>query len=235
MRKMNKMENKLRLPYASPGQAEKILDLLGRITPAKIDAAFIVDSGIATAPNAFKVIDFLKWLRFIDENNNPIKERINKLRLEGEEKEKFMEETIKEAYKDLFENVDVQKAKKEDIINFFISHYNFGKAQAKFATSLFLYLCQKFSIPVSKDLERKPYRRQNRRPKKTNHEIEIEEKIVRGEGIIISIRGENISINQKFNNKEEFEGFMKDKWPKIEEAIKIFLPEKKINEKNHAQ
>lgn len=174
MENKNEGERMLRVPYASPGQAMAILDLLRRISPKEINSKFIVNNEIATPPNAFKVIDFLKWFGIIDAKGQVDESKVQKLKMVGEEKKKFISELIKDSYKELFARVEIQEAKKEDIINFFISHYNFGNSQAKIAASLFIYLCQNYHIPLSKELMKiKKYTKKEGTRKKTSQKGSI--------------------------------------------------------------
>src|SRR3989338_1598586 len=98
-------KTKSKPPYPSTGQADEILDIFRRVSPKKIDA----------------------------ENN--VKEEIaSKLRLVGDERDKFIAELIKSAYKEILDGVNLQQARREDLINFFIHNYNYGVAPAKSAS-----------------------------------------------------------------------------------------------------
>jgi len=148
-------EIKLKPSYATTGHVKNTLDLLSRMTPKKIDTTFVVDNNLATPSNAFRIVELLRWLGIIDVKGNVIEEVASKLRLVGEERNKFMAGLIKESYKDIFEIHDIKTAIKHDIINFFVSKYKFGPAQATIATRLFLYLCQTYNIEISEDLKKK--------------------------------------------------------------------------------
>jgi hypothetical protein len=148
---------KLKPPYPSPGHADKLFDLFRRITPQKIDTKFVADNGITTRPNASNVVKLAEWLGIVDQNGIVIPAKINKLKLAGEERNKYIVEMIKTSYKDLFEHVDLQSATRDDVINYFIHNHDFGSRQAEYAAILFLHLCQVYGIPMADKLKRKVY------------------------------------------------------------------------------
>lgn len=150
-----KEEKKLRPSYASIGQAEEALNIFKRINPKKIDADFVVSNNLATRPNSPRILDFYRWLGVIDPTGNVRPEAITKLRMVGTEREDFVIRSIKIGYKDLFEEVNVEQATKDDIINFFIRNYSYTKLTATFAASLFISLCRKYNIQVSESLRTK--------------------------------------------------------------------------------
>src|SRR3989344_3049771 len=233
LNKMKQEDNKLklRIPYASPGQADMALNMFSRINPKKISSKFIVDNNITTASNAFKIMDLLKWLGIIDGEGNVKEEIARKLKLVGNEGNKFITELIKTSYKDIFENANPTNATKDDITNYIIHNYNFGPAQARFATALFLRLCQKYNLPMSEELKKKVYKK--RTEKKEN--IKKPEKIIKdskikqdktdysGQGAIISIKGPGISFDLQVNNKEELEEAIDTKLKVIYDAVKVLL------------
>ena len=150
-------EKNLKPPYASSGQIDQLIDLLRRMTPKKIDSKFIVNNNIATATNAFRIGDFVRWVGISNQNGTINDEVMGKLKLVGEERDKYLVELIKKAYKDLFEDINLEIAKKEDIVNFFLTNYRLGSAPAKAAANLFLHLCEKYGIPLSEDLKKKTH------------------------------------------------------------------------------
>ena len=212
------MEEKkqLRPPYASSGVADAILDLFRRIVPKKIDTKFIVENNIAKPTNAFTATDFVKWLGITDENGNVKEDIMSKLRLVGEEREKFIKTLIEKSYADLFSKVNLQQAKKDDIINYFVHCYQFGTAQAKYAAALILHLCHKYNIPVSDELKKKTHtgriiknKEQKRKQKadkieNKNHEEEIKVELSNNK-YLISIIGENTNFKFPINEASDIE------------------------------
>ena len=211
-KEINNKENKqLRPPYASSGQADLALDIFRRLVPKKIDLDFIVNNGLATKTNAFRIMDFYKWLGIIDENGNIIESVAEKLRLIGEEKEKFIQELIKKGYKTLFDSVNILEAKKDDLLNFFISNNGFTQIQSKFATALFIHLCQKHGIPISEEIKKKSYLLDKpKKDKKLKSNMTDNRKVFSSakqqppidnipEGkIMILVRSNDLSINKPF-------------------------------------
>lgn len=194
-------------PAASPGHADKLFDLFRRITPQKVDNRFVADNNITTLPNAGQVVKLAEWLGLIDQNGNVVQAKTNKLKLIGEERNKYIAELIKEAYKDVFEKVDVQSATKNDIINYFIHNYNYGSKKAEFAGALFLHLCQNYGIILGDALKKKVIPNLEKRPlavrttklaittnRSKDDEIEPEKK---GSGIEILVRGFGLETNQQ--------------------------------------
>lgn len=240
------MENKeiSRPPYPSTGQADAILDIFRRVSPKRIDAKFVAENKIATAPNASSVVNFLKYLGAIDSENNVREEVANKLRLVGEERDKYISELIKKAYKDVFEGVNLQQAKREDLINFFIHNYNYGIAPAKTASLLLLHLCDKYGIPISDELKKKTHTGNvgvNRTEKKIIQPRTKNEKISPAkfseadnnpkEGIIVlSIRGNGLNKQLEARNADELQKLYEGKFKSFIEAGKHLFGEEQNSE-----
>ncbi len=231
-------QNKLRPPYASSGQVEAVFNLFRTITPKKVDSKLIVDNGIATPTNAFKVVDFIKWIGICDAEGNLNGEIANKLKLVGEQKDLAIVELIKKAYKDIFDRVNLETAKKENITNLFISDYGLSHFPAKFATDLFIHLCQKYNIPINEEMKKKSYlgvqtsKKRERKPeinnshaKKTNSIIQKEESGANENEVLVKIIGK-LKTELKATNQEELEDILNNKLPDIFKALKLFLPEK---------
>lgn len=240
------MKNKegLRVPYASSGQADQILDIFKRIVPKKIDSKFVIENKIATPPNAFKVIDFVKWFGIIDAEGNVIDEVSSKLRLVGEEREKYIAELVKKSYKDLFDTVNLEQARKEDVVNYFVSHYKYGGAQAQYAARLFLHLCQRVGVQVSEDLKKKTHKgvfsskKHKTKPAKKDSRADTKSEEPQGfdvpeEGVIVlSIVGNGLNRKVTARNKEELQELYEGKFKSLIEAAKLlFLQEEKTD--NH--
>ena len=148
-------ERKLKPPYASPGHADKLFDLFRRQTPVKIDSKFVVDNDITSMPNAATVVKLAEWLGLINENGDVVTDKIIKLKLVGDERNQYISELIRDSYSDLFARVHIENANKNDIINYFISYFQFGNTQAEYAASLFLHLCNTYGISLPNELKRK--------------------------------------------------------------------------------
>ena len=209
------MENKTasRPPYPSTGQADEILDIFRRISPKRIDSKFVAENKIATAPNASSVVNFVRWLGITDSEGNVKEEVASKLRLVGDERDKFIAGLIKTAYKEILEGVNLQQARREDLINFFIHNYNYGIAPAKSASILLLHLCEKYGIPVSDELKKKTHMntaKTDNKPekkKKTAKKEQIESEVISiGDNkYVINIKGQNTNQTFVVNNLSDIE------------------------------
>ena len=102
-------EKNIKPSYATTGKAEEILELFSRMTPTKVDSKFIVDHGISTPSNAFRILDLLKWLKIVDYGGQVDQEIAKSLRLTGPDKNKVVAELIKNAYKEIFEKRDTYR------------------------------------------------------------------------------------------------------------------------------
>mgnify|MGYP001559938307 FL=1 len=188
-----------------------------RIVPKKIDTKFIVENNIATQNNAFTATDLVKWLGITDNDGNVKEEVMSKLRLVGEEREKYIRGLVESSYKDLFSKVHVSEAKKDDVVNYFVHNHKFGTAQAKYAAALFLHLCHKYNIVVSEELKKKTHTGsseiKNREKKNSLKKSKKEEgnqennsnKDIGDNKYIVSIYGENTSFKFPINNVSDFE------------------------------
>lgn len=231
-------ENKLRVPYASPGLADKAIDIFRRMSPPKITSKFIVGNGLATAPNAFKIMDTLKWLGIINPEGDTNEEIVRNLKLVGDDKRKFMNGLVKNAYKDIIDSINLLEATKDDVTNFIVSYYNFGQSQAQGAATLFLHFCQTYDIPIAEPLMKKVYRF-SKRPRREKKIITKKEDFnpikkslfgIKNSGendknnlVTITINAPGIHYPLNANNKEEFEEIINNKLPKVLEGLKNFL------------
>jgi len=232
---------KLRPPYASSGVADAMIDLFRRLNPPKIDSKFIVENNIATTSNAFTALDFTKWVGITDLEGNVISEVAQKLRLVGEERNKYIKEIIEKSYADLFEKINVAEAKKEDVVNYFVTYHKMGSGAAKYAAALFLHLCYKYGIPIAEGLKKKTHtgskkgrpkkdkkenKKSNENPQKTKDNPRPEKNLNEGE-ILIEISG-NGGLYFPFlaKNKTELENLVETQIKPIIEVIKLRLPNK---------
>lgn len=152
----NEKDDKRLIPsYAGISQAKDALDIFQRINAKHIDRDFIVGNGLTTAPNAHRLINLYRWLGIIDEDGNVPESVSAKLRLLGEERNEFIKELVMKSYSDLFESINVERAKFQEIVNFFITKYDFSASMALLAAGLFLGLCKEYNIPIADELKGK--------------------------------------------------------------------------------
>ncbi len=148
-------DRNLKPPYCSSGQAESLLDLFRRQMPSKLDTKFIADNGITTPPNASNVLKLAQWFGLTNENGQLITDKVTKLKLVGDERDQYVAQLVKDSYSDLFQKVHIESANRNDIINYFITNYQYGSTAAEYSAQLFLYLCTKYGIPMSDELKKK--------------------------------------------------------------------------------
>jgi len=235
-------KERLRIPYASSGKADAILDLFKRIVPKKIDNKFVVENKIATSNNAFTVTDLVKWLGITDADGNVDTEIMSKLKLVGDERDNFIKGLVENSYKDLLDKVNLVEAKKEDVINYFVHYHQLGTATAKFAASLFLHLCHKYNIPVSEGLKKQTHtgtgkriqgikRNQIRKTKENAQEKESDggfnkERMPNKGEVLIEIKGQNgLYFPLTAKSKKELDEIVNTKIKTIVNAIKLTLPD----------
>ena len=138
---------------------------------------------------------------------------------------------------------------KHDIMNFFITTYNYGNQQARHASRLFLYLCQKYDIPISEELKKtssskntsqnkkvlkkKSIKQQPKKPEVSEENLEIPK-----EGVRIFIRAKGLSINlpkDKPATTENELNVIGKQFQSIIEAAKGFLPKEEFEEDSNKQ
>lgn len=237
MKKEEQEINELKLPYASPGQADSALDIFRRMSLKKVSSKFIVDNNLATSSNAFRIMDFWRWLGVIDEGGNVNQEVANKLKMVGEERDKFIVELIKKSYKLFFESLNLMEVKKDDVINFIIHEYKIGGSAAILAARLFLHLCQKYNLPMSEGLKKKIYKRRTEKQERKQKVIStvkerkdfssLKPTVSIPEGtFVLSIEGSGLSKSLSAHNKEELQEIYEGRFKDFIEAAKLLFPER---------
>ncbi len=127
---------------------ERFLSVIQRQNPTVIDSSFL--SQIAPN-NEGKLLAQLKFLRLIDDQGKPTA-LLPSLNMVGAEQKKGFQQIIRESYGDLLSEIVVERAVPDDVVNFFIRKYAFTRDKAINAAKFFLYLSEKGSLPVSKEL-----------------------------------------------------------------------------------
>lgn len=127
---------------------ERFLSIIQRQNPSVIDASFL--SQIAPS-NEGKLLAQLKFLGVIDEQGKPTK-ILPMLNMVGEEQKKAFREIAGEAYSELENEVKIEKAVPDDLVNFFIRKYAFTRDKGINAARFYLYLLEKSGVQVSGEL-----------------------------------------------------------------------------------
>lgn len=231
-------EKTIKPPYCSSGHAEALIDLFRRQTPTSIDSRFIADNGITTPPNAPNVLKLAQWFGLINENGDVITEKITKLKLVGEERDQYVKQLVMDSYRDLFQKVHLENAKRSDVINYFITNYGYGSSAAENSATLFLYFCNKYTIPLSDELKRTPGvrpttpRRQKTPATKTKDDKSVEETVApsvnrEGSGIEIVVKSFGIEANPHTSiiarTPEELDEKLNTEFKAFMEYVKVLL------------
>jgi hypothetical protein len=93
----------------------------------------------------------LKYLNIIDEDGKPTaKSRLLKTR--GPSYLLALQDIVKTAYRDLFDQVDMKSATKNQIHNYFVTDLGLGIEMAAKASRFFIGLCQQADLTINTDL-----------------------------------------------------------------------------------
>jgi len=167
---------KLKPPYGRQSSwYETFFDLNQRQKLDKIDLDFI-RLNIVSHKDEYKLFNGLRFLGLIKEDGIATG-RLASLRVVGDDFKKNLNGIVKEAYQNLFSAIVVEKAKPENLINYFVQKHEMGFSIAEQATKLFVYFAKKTDISISPELlsmemEKRP-RTGKGLPKKTKSTTEI--------------------------------------------------------------
>jgi hypothetical protein len=118
-----------------------------RATPAKVDGDFLRANRIAPG-NEYKVVGALRFLGLINEDGRPT-EKSRLLKTMGTTFTSALQEIIRSAYSGLFQHLDVRRASKEDIYNYFVTAGGLGAEMAAKASRFFITLCHMAQIELT--------------------------------------------------------------------------------------
>lgn len=223
-------------PYIAVGWMESFLDLVKRIKLVKIDRHILNQYDVVNLGNASKVVSALKFLNIIDEKGKIIENNINGLRFEGDSHNEELKRIIREAYKDLFDHINLENARKEDVVNYFIG-CGYSHLVANNATKFFLYLAKKANFSLSDNLKEAEQVKKGRpagvKSDKTNkkmikkiikrpNKIKLED--TNDDLIHIQIIGKGVNIDLTIESTEE----IKPNLDIISQILSLNLKKKKI-------
>ncbi len=134
-------------PYGPTAGTIQALQLMRKATPAKVDGDFLRASKIAPG-NEYKVIGALRFLGLIDDDGRPT-EKSRVLKTVGSTFTLALQDIIRSAYRDLFRHLDIKKASKDDIYNYFITEAKLGAEMAAKAARFFITLCRTAEIDLN--------------------------------------------------------------------------------------
>lgn len=136
-------------PYGPTAGTIQALQLMRKATPAKVDGDFLRANKIAPG-NEYKVVGALRFLGLIDDNGKPT-ERSRVLKTMGSTFTLALQEVIHSAYRELFRYLDVKRATREDIYNYFVTEGQLGAEMAAKAARFFITLCRMAQIEIGTD------------------------------------------------------------------------------------
>ncbi len=139
-------EQGLTLPYGPTKGMMQALQLMRKSTPSKIDGNYLRMNKVAPG-NEYKVIGALRFLGIIDDEGKPT-EKSQLLKTKGVAFTAALQEIVKNAYKDFFQQFEGTKCAHEDIYNHFITVNCLGPEMAAKTTRFFVQLCHMAEIDL---------------------------------------------------------------------------------------
>ncbi|MFC1979062.1 DUF5343 domain-containing protein [Chloroflexota bacterium] len=137
-------------PYGPTEGMLQGIELMHRLSPAKVDAKLLKNNGVAPN-NEYKVVGALKYLNIIDEDGKPTaKSRLLKTR--GPSYVLALQDIVKTAYKDIFDQLDMRNTTKDQIHNYFVTDLGMGIEMAAKASRFFISLCQQADLAINPEL-----------------------------------------------------------------------------------
>lgn len=149
-----KKDKKNTPPYESIRNVNKFLKKIKILNPKVIDKEYLATNNLGQK-NPFPLLGTLKFLNLIDDSGKPT-EKLESLKIKGkEEYQKSLMRIIKEAYREMFDSVNVEAADEDTIYNQIRSVYKCSIRIANQATPLFLWLCGEAGIREAKVLRKR--------------------------------------------------------------------------------
>ncbi|MBT3362940.1 MAG: DUF5343 domain-containing protein [Chloroflexi bacterium] len=144
---MSDAEKQVPPPYGPTGGMLAGIELMHRLSPAKVDARLLKNNSVAPG-NEYKVVGALRYLGIIDEDGKPTtKSRLLKTR--GPSYVLALQDIVKTAYTDIFDEIDIKQASRDQIHNCFITELGLGIEMATKASRFFISLCQQANIQIN--------------------------------------------------------------------------------------
>lgn len=133
-------------PYGAVSWYESFLEMAQTQKLEVVDTEFI-SVNIHDSHYAPQILRGLKFLGLLDENNRAT-HKLSSLRVLGDEFILALRDIIKNAYRDVFSTVVLQKASMTSLVNFFMQKYDFGASVAKQVAQVFVMFCRKAEIEL---------------------------------------------------------------------------------------
>lgn len=147
-------EKRLIPPYGPTKGMIQGLQLMQRMTPAKVDGNLLRSHRVAPG-NEYKVVGALRFLGLIDGGGKPT-EKSRPLKTRGAAFILALQDIVRAAYRELFQHLDSDELSPERIYNYFVTEAGLGAEMATKATRFLVGLCQLAEIKLAPDLPRTP-------------------------------------------------------------------------------
>lgn len=138
-------------PYGPTSGMLQGLTLLQKANITRVDEELLREHSVAPG-NEYKVVGALRFLGLLDEQGRPT-ERSRQLRTRGTTFSLALQDIIHDAYAELFKALDVRRASKDDIYNYFVTQEGLGREMSQKATRFLVGLCQLAGLELSPMLE----------------------------------------------------------------------------------
>lgn len=136
-------------PYGPTRGTLQALQLLRRMTPARIDSDFLRVNKIAPG-NEYKVVGALKFLGLIDDDGRPT-EHSRLLKTKGPTYTLALQDIVRNAYSGVFRQLRPNEVTRDGIYNYFVTEGGLGAEMATKATRFLIKLCRMAEIEVTSD------------------------------------------------------------------------------------
>ncbi len=146
----------VRAPYGPAKGTIEAVRLLSRLSPTRLDEAFLRQHNIAPR-NEYKVVGALRFLGLIDQDGRPTS-LADRLKARGPTYSLNLQEVIRSAYGTLWQRLNPQEASREEIYNYFVTHEGLGAEMASKAVRFFVDICHLAEMPLSPGLKLRPGR-----------------------------------------------------------------------------
>ena len=140
-------------PYGPTRSTIRGIELLGRITPAKVDSALLRAHRVAPG-NEYKVVAALRFLGLVDAEGRPT-ERIRLLKARGPVFALGLQEMLHQAYGDIFARLNLKETNRDQLYNYFVTEEGLGAEMAAKAARVFEALCRLAQIELSPQFDEK--------------------------------------------------------------------------------
>jgi hypothetical protein len=141
------------LPYGPTRGMLQALQLMRKITPSKIDGSFLRLNKIAPG-NEYKVVGALRFLEIIDDDGRPT-DKSRLLKTKGPAFTSALQDIVRSAYQNLFQQLNGHEHSPEDIYNYFVTKEGLGPEMATKTTRFFIQICQMAEINLGLNCKEK--------------------------------------------------------------------------------